>query len=311
MAWYKVTLREGYMVMNMGTISYWFFEAFESMRKNFKNVLISISTMLATMLIIAIGYAVLKNSEFIGDQKQQASSKILAYLNPDVTTEQISRIRSTLEDMNGVVKVEYITPEEAIDSMPKKDMFTKGIEEEDLHEIFQPFFRITFNTVEAEKEIISTLRTLEGVGTKADDVQVSESAKSAIQKAESAKWIARTAIILLVEVSVFLMINNTKLMLYARRKEISIMKYVGAKDGFIKMPFAIEGIFMSLIAVGIVLLIFTFSYDSVIQIIGERASFKYLSLSEFMPSLRVMLIVIACLIGAIGSTASMNKYLDV
>ena len=69
--------------MNLGTISYWFSEAFGSMRKNIKSVLIAVSTMLVTMLIIAVGYAIVKNSNYIVEQKQEASSKILAYLSPD------------------------------------------------------------------------------------------------------------------------------------------------------------------------------------------------------------------------------------
>ena len=89
------------------------------------------------------------------------------------------------------------------------------------------------------------------------------------------------------------------------------MKYVGAKDGFIKMPFAIEGIITSLIAVIIVLVLFHFSYDSVIEMIGTKASFKYMELPELMPNLTLMLVVISFLIGTIGSTVSMKKYLEV
>ena len=297
--------------MNMGTISYWFYEAFESMKKNIKNVLISISTMIATMLIIAIGYAVLQNSSYIIKQKQEANSKIVAYLKTDITDEQINVIHTRLDDMDGVINVQYYSTQDGIDSMPQKEMFTRGIEEKDLKEIFPAKFVVTFSSLESEKEIMSALRGMEGVREGTEDVTVTDSAERSIKEAKSATVISVTAMILIVELSIFLMINTTKLMLYARRKEISIMKYVGAKDGFIKMPFAIEGVIMSLIAVIIVVIIFSFAYEPIVTTMSVRASYQYLTLKDFMPDLRNMLIVIAIIIGAVGSTASMNKYLDV
>ena len=109
-----MTLRKVCIVMNIGTISYWFFEAFESMKKNMKNVLISISTMFATMLIVACGYMVLVNANSIIEQKQEASSKIMAYLDIDVTEDEVNTIKTRLMGMQGVKKVEYISQDEAI-----------------------------------------------------------------------------------------------------------------------------------------------------------------------------------------------------
>ena len=109
---FAVTLRKVCIVMNIGTISYWFFEAFESMKKNMKNVLISISTMFATMLIVACGYMVLVNANSIIEQKQEASSKIMAYLDIDVTEDEVNTIKTRLMGMQGVKKVEYISQDD-------------------------------------------------------------------------------------------------------------------------------------------------------------------------------------------------------
>ena len=297
--------------MHLGTISYWLSEAFGSMKKNLKSVLISVSTMLVTMLIIAVGYAVLKNSNYIVAQKQEASSKILAYMSPEATTDQIAGIRNYLENMDGVTKVEFLSTEEGINRMPQKDLITNGIPEEELAIICPPSFIITFKTLEAEEQIMKNLRMMDGIGPRQDDVKVTESAVSSIKKAKSAEILSITAMIIIVELSIILMINTTKLMIYSRRKEISIMKYVGAKDGFIKMPFAIEGIVIALIAVLVVIILFYFAYEPIIETVGSRASYHYLKLNEFMPSLTQMLIIIAVVIGAVGSTASMNHYLDV
>ena len=78
--------------MNISTISYWFYEAFESMKKNKKNVIISFTTMIATMIIIAIGYTVLMNASFIIEQKQEVNSKVMAFLEIDVTDDEKNNI---------------------------------------------------------------------------------------------------------------------------------------------------------------------------------------------------------------------------
>lgn len=307
-----MTLRKVCIVMNIGTISYWFFEAFESMKKNMKNVLISISTMFATMLIVACGYMVLVNANSIIEQKQEASSKIMAYLDIDVTEDEVNTIKTRLMGMQGVKKVEYISQDEAIKKAGEiKNILVSGYTEEQLKEIYQPYFKVTFETLEAQDEIISMLRNSDGVGKNENDVVVSESAEKAIKEAQSTKIIAITAMILIIELSVFLMVNTMKLMLYARRKEISIMKYVGAKDTFVKMPFAIEGVIMSLVAVLMVILLIRICYNPIIEMIGRRASYKYMTLEDILPNLRLMLVVIGTGIGIFGSTMSMNKYLDV
>lgn len=307
-----MTLRKVCIVMNIGTISYWFFEAFESMKKNMKNVLISISTMFATMLIVACGYMVLVNANSIIEQKQEASSKIMAYLDIDVTEDEVDTIKTRLMGMQGVKKVEYVSQDEAIKKAGEiKSILVSGYSEEQLKEIYQPYFKVTFETLEAQDEIISMLRNSDGVGKNENDVVVSESAEKAIKEAQSTKIIAITAMILIIELSVFLMVNTMKLMLYARRKEISIMKYVGAKDTFVKMPFAIEGVIMSLVAVLIVILLVRICYNPIIEMIGRRASYKYMTLEDILPNLRLMLVVIGTGIGIFGSTMSMNKYLDV
>lgn len=307
-----MTLRKVCIVMNIGTISYWFFEAFESMKKNMKNVLISISTMFATMLIVACGYMVLVNANSIIEQKQEASSKIMAYLDIDVTEDEVNTINTRLLGMQGVKKVEYVSQDEAIKKAGEiKSILVSGYTEEQLKEIYQPYFKVTFETLEAQDEIISMLRNSDGVGKNENDVVVSESAEKAIKEAQSTKIIAITAMILIIELSVFLMVNTMKLMLYARRKEISIMKYVGAKDTFVKMPFAIEGVIMSLVAVLIVILLVRICYNPIIGMIGRRASYKYMTLENILPNLRLMLVIIGTGIGIFGSTMSMNKYLDV
>lgn len=254
------------------------------------------------------------NASFVIDQMQDINSKVMAFLEVDVSEEEVSNINTTLKAIDGVTKVEYFTSEESIKKATEMENGTliAGIEEEDLKELFPPFFRVTFETIEAEHELVQTLKGMSGVGKGENDVTITESAEKTIKIAKSVEIIAITAMILIIYLSVFLMMNTTKLMLYARRKEISIMKYVGAKDTFVKAPFAIEGIIMALIAALIVIIIISICYEPITGMV-ETATSKYncLEVEEIMPNLRLILLAIGVGIGAFGSTISMNKYLDV
>lgn len=263
------------------------------------------------------------NSIYVVEQKQEVNSKVMAFLEMDVTSGEVENIENRLKAIEGATSVEYFSKEESMKkAMNMGEMFSYGIPEEDLQNLYPPFFRVTFETLDAEKKIIATLQELNGVGsieqedkngniTTKKDIRVTESAEKSIKTAQSIGIIATLAMILIIELSVVIMMNSTKLMLYARRKEISIMKYVGAKDTFVKMPFAIEGIIIALVAAVVVMVVISFAYEPATLMVEERANYNCLTISEVMESLKWILLCVGVVIGTFGSTMSMNKYLDV
>ena len=108
------------------------------------------------------------------------------------------------------------------------------------------------------------------------------------------------------------MMNSIKLALYARRKEISIMKYVGATDRFTRAPFIIEGLIIALIAAGITLLITNLIYTGLLGTASGVQLFNFLvSKEEILSKLSILLLIVSIGIGTIGSAMSISKYLDV
>ena len=89
------------------------------------------------------------------------------------------------------------------------------------------------------------------------------------------------------------------------------MKYVGATDKFIKVPFIMQGVMIALVAVAITLVAVFFLYSPIISAVGNSVGVKLLERGEILPALSLILLLIAVGIGVIGSSASMNKYLDV
>lgn len=307
------TLRKVCTYMNINTISYLVADAFHTMKKDIKNELISLGTMLATMVLVAVAYLVYANANVIIANNQDTSSNVLAYLKVGLSDEETQKIQFQIEDIPGVTKVQYRSKEEAIQIAANiSGLLVEGYTEEELEMIYQPCYIITFDDVEAVPAITSALRKMDGIGSTEDDIRVNPSAPKAIRDAKISKTVAITAVILIVEFSIFLMMNTTKLMVYAKRREISIMKYVGAKDNFIKAPFAIQGVMTAMVAVIITMILVSIIYPVIVSSMnGLGNGFTWVGLEAVSRDLVILLIAIGLIIGIGGSTASMNKYLDV
>ncbi|MBO5142361.1 MAG: permease-like cell division protein FtsX [Clostridia bacterium] len=299
--------------MNINTISYLVADAFHTMKKDLKNELISLGTMLATMVLISVAYLVYANANVIISNTKDESSNVLAYLEVGLSDEEAKKIGYEIEDIAGVTGVKFRSVEESIDRAESiSSLLVEGYTKEELEMIYQPCYIITFDNIEAVPGITSKLRKIEGIGSTEDDIRVNPYALKAQRNAKIYQTVAITAMILIVEFSVFLMMNTTKLMMYAKRREISIMKYVGARDNFIKAPFAIQGVITALISVLITMLLVSILYPIIVASIDKLGSgYSYLEYESVSQELLIILVSIGCLIGIGGSTASMNKYLDV
>ena len=123
-------------------------------------------------------------------------------------------------------------------------------------------------------------------------------------------------LVLLILISIFIIANTIKLTVHARRKEISIMKYVGATNGFIRWPFMVEGIIIGILAALITVVILGFTYNIVADNIAQSETvqvigYNLLNFSDMIPLLLTVYIVMGIGIGTIGSAISMKKYLEV
>jgi len=130
------------------------------------------------------------------------------------------------------------------------------------------------------------------------------------------KIVTGVLLILLIAISVFIISNTIKLTVHARRKEISIMKYVGATNSFIRWPFIVEGIIIGIISALITILIIYGGYTLIIsKIVGVFSTIQVnISLLTFKDLYQLILIVYMALgigIGVVGSSISMKKYLEV
>ena len=121
---------------------------------------------------------------------------------------------------------------------------------------------------------------------------------------------------LLIIISIFIISYTIKLTVHARRREISIMKYVGATNSFIRGPFIVEGIIIGIISGIITLVILGLSYNAIIDKLGTSAilqtiSIGLLSFSDMFNLVLIVYLILGIGIGVLGSAISMRKYLKV
>ena len=299
--------------MNINTISYLVADAFHTMKKDMKNELISLGTMLATMILVAVAYLVYANANVVIENNRAESANIIAFLEVGLSDDEMESIGQKIKDIPGISK-EQKNPVEfksVQDSIKRAEGLSKailaGYTQKEKESFIPAYYIVRFDDVQAVPGIIGGLKAIEGIGQSEDDVALDDYAALAQKKAKEYQIIAITAMIYIVEFSIFLMMNTTKLMMYAKRREISIMKYVGAKDNFIKIPFAIQGVITALVAVVATVLLMSLIYPIVIG----SMNISFLEFSSMSFDLTVLLLTIGFVIGIGGSVASMNKYLDV
>ena len=143
-----------------------------------------------------------------------------------------------------------------------------------------------------------------------------ETIEMLVKIAKGVKIGSYVIIIALIGISIFIISNTIKLTVYARRKEISIMKYVGATNSFIRWPFVVEGIIIGLFSGAISLAIIAGIYMGICQNAGfvsflAKLGLQLLEFSEMFNLILIIYLILGVGIGVLGSSLSMRKYLKV
>ena len=265
--------------------------------------------MTVALFLISIFYILYSTSGSLMNTIEDSLGKIEVFLK-DIDDEKTESVKNSIILIDGVKSVDYISKEDAVDKAKEvSNVMIEGVPKD----IFPASFIVTIDDFENANSIIMKMREIDGVGDKEEDIQVMDGLDFVNKVAVTVRVVAFTIFLITSVSSCFIVMNSIKLMLYARRKEISIMKYVGATDLFTKAPFVIEGLFMALIGATIVALFSSMICDGLYNAASQgNGAFAFLSsTSELKGRLFMILFILATGIGTIGSSVSINKYLDV
>ena len=299
--------------MKYNRLGYLVGEGFSNVFKNKKSTGASLMIMCATMIIFGIFLILGENINHFVSEVESAQG-IQVFVDNDATQEQIDELGEKLRKLDGVSTTEFVSKEDALNQMKekfgdKKDLLA-GYEE---NNIFPASYVVTLTDLNMSKSVQDQIMTFENVKkiTSKD-----ETVTTLINLANGIKIVTGVILILLVVISIFIIANTIKLTVHARRKEISIMKYVGATNGFIRWPFIVEGIIIGIVSAIISILILGVSYNFIVQKIMESSvtSMINITLLQFSDIFGLVVAVYLALgigIGCVGSAISMRKYLKV
>ena len=299
--------------MKYNVLTYLIGEGFSNIFKNKKQAATSFGTMCVIMIFFGICFILVGNfNHFI--KQVESEQGIQAYIVNDATEEEIKVLEEQINALEGVNTTEFISKEEALQSMKnrlgEKSYLLDGYDE---NNIFPASYIVTLTDLTLSSKVQSSIKELDNVKkiTSSD-----ETISTLVKIANGIKIGSYVIIAALVCVSIFIISNTIKLTVYERRKEISIMKYVGATNSFIRWPFIVEGVIIGIISGAISLAIIAGIYLLIGQNIGFVGFLSNLGLSllEFSDMFNLILIIYLVLgvgIGILGSSLSMRKYLKV
>ena len=287
-------------------------DAFKSVLRNFSLSLASISCITITLIIVAISIMVTFNvQEFTSEMEKDLT--IVVFLDQDTTEEEINDIRNSLENMTNVESITYQNKDAIKEDMSKESdvfeevMSTWSEEDNPLKDTFQ----VKVKDVEKISNTAKKIERLDNVST----VKYGEGmVDNLISAFEAAKNISYGMVIALVLVTVFLIINTIKLTIFSRKREISIMRLVGASNFTIKTPFIIEGMILGLLGSIIPILIVCFGYIALYNHSNGYLYSRMISLIEPEPFIYMVsgiVVVIGIIVGMIGSASAVRKYLKI
>ena len=180
--------------------------------------------------------------------------------------------------------------------------------------IFTASYVVTLTDLTKSKAVQDQISTYTDVVKKINSKD--EVTSTLINLANGIKIVTGVILVLLVVISIFIIANTIKLTVHARRKEISIMKYVGATNNFIRWPFIVEGMIIGILASIISIVIVGFAYDFVAEKLVnaefmQLINMSLISFSDMFSSIIFVYMLLGIGIGVLGSVISMRKYLKV
>ena len=299
------------IIVRYNSFTYLLSEGFRNLFKNKKATMSSLVTMICAMFLFGIFFAIGENVNTIMEQVNMAQG-MEVFIDIDATDEEISELGNKIRSLGGVNSATLKTKQEALDSVKDelKDFQTllEGFEG-----VFPASYIVTLTDLNLSEQVKSEILQMENV----DEIMSSDQTIELLIKIANGVRVAIAVIfVLLIIIAITIISNTIKLTVHARRKEISIMKYVGATNSFIRGPFIVEGIIIGIIAALITVCIVGVLYNVIIEKIESSMILQQMqvSLLQFQDLSRYILIVYAVLgigIGIVGSSISMRKYLEV
>ncbi len=295
--------------MKTSTFGYLFRESLVSLKRNGWMSFASVLTVAISLFVCGVFWLLVLNVNNAADQIE-STVEIKAFLHDNVTPEQIEEIKLNITALPGVGEVIFVSRDEALDSLKERfgdenDLLDALAGENPLPDSF------TVKT-KTPDDVIPVAQSME----KTNLFEKVRYGQGVVEKMFALiNWVRLLGVgimALLGLAAVVLIAITIRLTVYGRKREITIMKYVGATDWFIRWPFLLEGIFLGLIGSLAAVGTLYWAYSSLMKNISISLTFiQLVGEANLLWEINIGLLVTGTVLGALGSVVSMRKFLKV
>lgn len=295
-------------------------DGLRSIKSNKLLAFAAILTSVISFTLLGIFYSIIDitNDNII---KLQEEVRVVAFLEDDVEESEVLNIKEVIEDISGVESVIYVPSDEGLEAY-KRDIVSE--EDDDMMRIVEEAIdkgnnpipdtlEIETENININEEVMNKVLELENVYKVSDGNLITDFLKT---MSKYVRIFGIVLILILVISSTILISNVIKVSVFVRKREIGIMKYIGATDNYIRLPFIIEGVVIGVLGAGISALMVSIVHSLVNTNISETLvsfipGFYITPLGNIMIILLPLLFFMGITIGVVGSLISLKKYLIV
>lgn len=284
-------------------------EGFIGVKRHFGMALSSASAVMITLTMIGVFGILAVNMAYLSDEIEQSIS-LVAMIDYGVTdTTQINTMKKSIESINNVATVEYRTKDQEFDFY--KDQYPDMVEFSELYRADNPFhdtFIISVSDGGNIGEVKNNITKINGITSVEDG---GSNTYTLINVLHTTRLAGAILVIALVALAVYLIYNTIKVTIATRKDEIIIMRNVGAKNGYIRAPFLVEGIIIGILGSIIPIGLMVYGYYKLVTVTGGVLAgvLSLVPVYPFVLYLGAALLIIGVFVGFTGSYISVCKYL--
>lgn len=281
-------------------------------------VLASVLTVSACLFILGIVFCIVANVRSFTDNLD-SSLGVIAFLDEGTTDEAAKALAEQIRAMDNVKEVNYVSADQAwtdfksmmgFESQFGEDTITKLDEDNPLAD--SASLQVYLEDASGQGDLVAKLEKIPQVRRVRYSAETADVLSSLSQMVTVVGF---SLILLLVLIAILLISNTIKLSVFVRRKEIGIMKYIGATNSFVKIPFIVEGVIIGVFGAIIPSVILYFSYAAVLNILVSQFTFtnlfNFIDVNTIIFQLIPLFLGVGILVGILGSAFSLQKYLRV
>ena len=295
------------------TIKRYIRDAAKSVIRNFSLSLASISCIAITLIVVAFSLVISYNVENFTESIRKDVTMVI-FLDSKSTKDDVSRIENAIKATGNVEKLTFKSKQQQAEETAKEnEVFSTIIKDwTDETNPLLDSFELKVKDVDEIKHTAETIKKIDKVNTVSYGEEMVD---QLITIFNVVKKVSIAAVLALIIVTAFLITNTIKLAIYARKREIEIMRLVGASNLSIKIPFVIEGLFLGFLGSIVPVIITIYGYTSLYDFFDGKlfssALAKLIEPSPFVYLSSLLLTVIGILVGMFGSWQAVRKYLKI